>query len=718
MSKYQSDELYDERKEKIISFVNSPEYKPMRISDIMYFFEVPSSDRDLFHNMINSLINEGKLILTKKEKVMTPDKMNIILGTFIGNARGFGFVRRDDPLYDDIFISPDLTNGAMHKDRVWCGIINEDGGRRAEGEIVKVIERSVSNIIGTYEQLRNFGFVIPDDKKTISDIFISKENSRGAVSGHKVVAKLIKPPTANKNPEGKIIEILGHVNDPGVDILSIIRRYELPVDFSDDIYKFIENIPDEVTPEEIEGRKDLRDLPLVTIDGEDAKDLDDAVYVEKLPNGNYSLSVCIADVSHYVTENSPLDKEAYKRGTSVYLVDRVIPMLPHKLSNGICSLNAGTDRLSLSCIMEIDKNGNAVSHEICKSVIRVAERMSYTVVNSLLTEENSPYIERYKSLLPMFEAMEELRNILLTKRIKRGCIEFDFPEAKIILDKDGKPVDIRPYPRNIATSIIEEFMLAANETVAEEFFWLELPFIYRSHEEPDEEKMEKLSTFISKLGYSLKGSKSHPKALQKLLDKSKNTPEDVIINRIVLRSMKQARYTAKNESHFGLAAKYYCHFTSPIRRYPDLQIHRIISEHISGKLNDSRISFLDKKMPETASQCSVRERVAESAERDTEDLKKVEYMSGKIGEEFDAIISHLTPWGLYVELENTVEGLVSLKTLTDDRYIYEEDNLRYIGERTHKVYSIGDKVRVKLVNANLSEMNLDFEFVPDVALSE
>lgn len=707
-----NEELIQERKDKILAFIKDDNYKPMRVHDIALLLEVPISDRALFESIINELIKEGKIVLTKKEKVMFPEMLNIISGTFISNAKGFGFVSTENPFENDIFIAASNINGAMHRDKVFCKVLY-DNGRRPEGEIIKVLERGMNQIVGTFEQSGGFGFVVPDDKKMAQDIFISRENSKGAVTGHKVVVKITKPPADRRNPEGKVVEILGHINDPGVDILSIIRQYDLPSDFPDNVYNQIEKISDEVVPEDIEGRKDLRNITMVTIDGEDAKDLDDAVSLDMLSNGNYKLGVHIADVTNYVRENTHLDKEAFKRGTSVYLVDRVIPMLPHKLSNGICSLNAGVDRLALSCIMEIDESGKVVSHEICQSVINVNKRMSYTVVNDLLTNESSEYLSENEFLIPMFKNMEKLRNILLNKRIKRGAIEFDFAEAKIILDENGKPIDIKAYERNIATSIIEEFMLVCNETVAEEYFWLELPFVYRSHAEPDEEKIEKLSEFISKFGYILKGNGNHPKSIQKILAKAKDKPEDAIINRIVLRSLKQARYTAVNEGHFGLAAKYYCHFTSPIRRYPDLEIHRIIKEHLNGNLSEKRISYLSKKTPEVAKQSSIRERVADEAERETDNLKKVEYMKDKIGECFEGIISGVTSWGIYVELPNTIEGMVSVKNLDDDYYFFDEPNIQYVGEHTGKTYSIGDKVKVVLVKANVYERNLDFEFADE-----
>jgi len=711
MDKEYYDEL-EERKNKILGFINDERYTPMRAVDMALILEVPGKDRFDFEEILKKLEKDGEIVITKKGKIMTPEQLNIISGTFTSHANGFGFVIPDKGIGSDIFVPAYALNGAMHKDKVWCKIANVVG-KRPEGEIVRVVERGMNTIVGTFEKTKGFGFVIPDDKKVAQDIFVPKERSKGAVSGHKVVVKIVKPPENGKSPEGIVTEIIGHVNDPGVDIISIIKQFELPLDFPDEVYREIQKIDDEIDSSDIGNRKDLRDVLMVTIDGEDAKDLDDAVSAEKLSNGNFRLGVHIADVSEYVKENSPLDKEALKRGTSVYLVDRVIPMLPHKLSNGICSLNAGVDRFALSCIMEVDKNGKVVSHEIAESIIRVNKRMSYTVVNDLLTNENSEYFESNKEFMRLFKDLEELRNILLEKRVKRGAVEFDFTEAKIILDENGVPVDIKPYERNVATSIIEECMLVCNETVAEQFFWLEIPFVFRSHSEPDSEKVQKLSEFISKLGYKIRGSSTHPKSFQKVLSQAKNTPEDIIINRVVLRSLKQARYTAQNEGHFGLAAKYYCHFTSPIRRYPDLEIHRIIKEYLNGTLNEKRIRSLNKKVPEIARISSVRERTAEDAERETDNLKKVEFMADKVGLIFDGIISGVTNWGIYVELPNTVEGLIAVRNMTDDYYIYDEENMRYIGERTNKIFAIGDQVKVKLVRANIEERNLDFEFVTD-----
>lgn len=703
--------LYEQRKETVFSFIKDKEYRPMRVKDIAAFLQVPSNEIQLLYDIIDELIEEGKIVETKKGKIVASESLHQYPGTFTGNSRGFGFVSIEG-MENEVFIPANATNGAMHKDKVICRIINKTD-RRAEGEIVKVLSHGMKHIVGTYQKGKNFGFVIPDDKKICDDIYIGPGDNLGAVDGHKVLVKITKAPTEKDNPEGVVTEILGHINDPGVDILSIIMQYDLPTEFPEAVYKEIETINETIDNEDKTGRDDLRDVVMVTIDGEDAKDLDDAVSVKKLDNGNYELGVYIADVSYYVREKSPLDREAYKRGTSVYLVDRVIPMLPHKLSNGICSLNAGEDRFSLCCIMEINGKGEIVSHDIKKAIINVNRRMSYTVVYDLLTNENSQYYEEYKDLVPMFKEMEDLRNILLRKRQKRGAIEFESEEAKIILDEKGKPVDIVKRERNVATSIIEEFMLAANETVAEHFYWLEVPFVYRTHEVPDEEKYDKLQLLVAPFGYVLKGSSKHPKSYQQLLMQTKGKPEEMLIHRMTLRSMKQAKYTAENGRHFGLAATYYCHFTSPIRRYPDLQIHRIISEYLEGKLDEKRINHYKKILTEVAANCSVNERRAEDAERDTDKYKIVEFMQDKVGQEFEGIISGVTSWGIYVELPNTVEGMVSVKDLDDDYYEFDEENMRYIGENTHKTYTIGDKVRVILVRASLEMRTIDFEFVEE-----
>ena len=702
------DSLYNERCEKLIGFLGDKDYRPMTSKDISLILGIRSEDMPMFYDMLSELENKGRIIITKKGKIALPERLDMAAGIFTGNERGFGFVTCEGRK-DDIFIPPSATGGAMHKDRVLVRIVRQTS-RSAEGEVVRVLERGLKTVVGTFEQVKKFGFVKVDDKRFGDDIYIDKKDTMGAVTGHKVVVRITKPKPANgkEKPEGKVIEILGHINDPGVDILSIIKEYDLPTDFSDRVYDEVSAIPEEVLPEDLKDRVDYRDVQMVTIDGEDAKDLDDAVSVAKLDNGNYRLGVYIADVSYYVREGTQLDKEAYKRGTSVYLVDRVIPMLPHRLSNGICSLNAGVDRLSLCCVMEINNKGEVISSDIQKAVINVDRRMSYTVVNDLLTNEDSEYRQEYDSLMPMFRLMKELRDILFEKRRKRGAIEFDFKEADIVLDDKGKPVDIKPHERNIATSIIEEFMLAANECIAEHYFWLSLPFVYRVHEEPDDEKVERLREFIGKMGYVIKGNTTHPKSFQKLLDEVKGKPEELVVDKMVLRSLKRARYTPENDVHFGLAAKYYCHFTSPIRRYPDLQIHRIISENLQGTLNSKRIASYNKPLPAVAEHCSVTERLADDAERDTDKYKIAQYMRSRIGCEYDGIVSGVNSWGMYVELPNTVEGLVSTKNMTDDVYIYDEDNLRLMGDHTHKTYTIGDKVKVVVAGASLGDKTVDF----------
>ena len=704
-------EMMERRKLKIQQYLESKEYIPMKRKDICTMLSVPKEDRQYFEQIVNELLEEGKAVETKKGKLMSPKALNMEQGTFLAHSKGFGFVEREQG--EDIFIPANQINGAMHKDKVLYRINRkEEYGKRAEGEIVKILKRGNIKIVGTFEQCKGFGFVLPDNKKVTKDIFISKENSMGAVTGHKVVAEITVYGDETKNPEGEIIEILGHINDPGVDILSIIREYDLPVDFPEDVYKQIENLEMEVLQKDREGREDFTGYKTVTIDGEDAKDLDDAISLDILENGNFLLGVHIADVSHYVRENTPLDKEAYKRGTSVYLVDRVIPMLPHKLSNGICSLNPHEDRLALSCIMEINHKAEVVNHRVVKSVIHSDKRMTYTAVREVLEEKTPALLEEYADFVDMLENMNRLRILLAEKRKKRGSVNFDLPESKIILDENGKPIDIKPYERSIATNMIEEFMLICNETIAEDFFWQEVPFLFRSHEIPDEQKLQKMEDFIRNFGYHLKGSKDdiHPKAIQQMLLKAEGKDEERIITRVVLRSMKQARYTAENGGHFGLAAKYYCHFTSPIRRYPDLQIHRIIKWILDGQMTEKKQKSLNKVMPDVAKQCSMRERTAEDAERATDDLKKAEYMADKIGMEYEGIISSLTSWGIYVELPNTVEGMVPLQSLEDDFYIYDEENMIIYGEHSNKKYMLGQKVNIIVTKVDIELKNIDFVF--------
>ena len=583
------------------------------------------------------------------------------------------------------------------------------GDKRCEGKIIKIIEHQIKEVVGTYQKSKTFGFVVPDNKKICYDIFVPQEKSMGAVTGHKVVVELTSYGTLKKNPEGRVKEIIGHINDPGTDIMSIIKAYDLPMEFPESVMKSLNDIPDELSPKDYAGRVDLRDLQTVTIDGEDAKDLDDAITVSE-ENGIYHLGVHIADVSNYVKEYSPLDKEAYKRGTSVYLVDRVIPMLPHKLSNGICSLNQGCDRLALSCLMDIDEKGNVISHKICESVINVDRRMTYTNVKKILENEDEEILNEYKDFADMFRLMEKLALILRQRRFKRGSIDFDFPETKITLNDKGEPVEIKPYDRNTATRIIEDFMLIANETVAEDYFWQEIPFLYRSHENPDPEKIRRLGTFINNFGYSIKiGDEIHPKELQKLLGKIEGSDEENLIARLTLRSMKRASYTTECVGHFGLAAKYYCHFTSPIRRYPDLQIHRIIKENLHGGMSDKRSEHFAAILPEVAKQTSATERRADDAERDTDKLKMVQYMEKHIGETFEGVVSGMTAWGIYVELPNTVEGMISVASLRDGYYIYDENHYEMVNETTGRTFKLGQRLNVKVINCDKILRTIDFE---------
>ena len=695
-------------------------YKPMTVQELEQSFGLEGSDEfKAFVKLLNQLENEGKIYRTRNNRYGVPERMNLLRGRIQAHPKGFAFLIPDEPDHPDVYIHANDLKTAMNGDIVLARVTSKGGADgRPEGEVVRVVQRAITEIVGTFENYESFGFVIPDDKRINRDLFIPREGMRGAVTGQKVVARIVTYPEGRSAATGEIIEILGHKDDPGVDILSIIRKHQLPERFPDDVMAEAEAVPDRISEEEIvaQGRRDLRSKKIVTIDGEDAKDLDDAVCVERLPNGNYLLGVHIADVGYYVKENSALDREAYRRGTSVYLVDRVIPMLPHRLSNGICSLNPKVDRLTLSCEMEFDaETVRLVRHDIFPSVIRTTERMTYTNVRKILVDDDPELKERYADLVDMFKLMEELARKLRAKRMKRGAIDFELAEAKIIVDENGKPVDIVKRERSIAEMIIEEFMLAANETVAEHFHWLKVPFLYRIHEDPDPEKLQHFIRFAANFGYIVKGkgNKVHPRALQDLLEEIRGTKEETVISTMMLRSMKQARYEAESLGHFGLAAEFYTHFTSPIRRYPDLVIHRIIREVLTngGTLSAKRIDELAGKLPDIARQSSERERVAVEAERDTEQLKKCEYMLDKIGEEFDGIISGVTSFGIFVELGNTVEGMIRLSDLTDDYYHFHEEHMALIGERTARVFRIGDEVRVRVERVNMDEHQIDFSIV-------
>ena len=701
---------YEYRKKMIYDFMCEDMYVPMKIKELCIVLGVTKQDRPVLERILLELQEEGKIELSKRGKYSKAESKNVT-GVFTAHQRGFGFVTIEGE-NEDIFIPGDKVNGAMHMDTVEIAVLPTTSGKRKEGAVLKVIERGMKHVVCTYEASENFGFAVPDNTRFGSDIFIPKGKSMGAVAGHKVVVEVTSYGKKDKKPEGRVVEIIGHINDPGTDILSIVKAYDMPVEFSEKIMHQVENVSKEVTDADMAGRMDLRDWTMVTIDGEDAKDLDDAVSLF-MDGDNYVLGVHIADVSNYVQEHSALDVEALKRGTSVYLVDRVIPMLPHALSNGICSLNEAQNRLTLSCIMTINPKGEVIDHKIAETVIRTNRRMTYTNVKKILEDKDPEVMEEYKELVPMFEKMAELASILRKRRMKRGSIDFDFPETKVILNDKGEPIDIKPYDRNVATKLIEDFMLIANETVASHFFWQEIPFVYRTHENPDTEKIHKLSTFINNFGYSLHigADEVHPKELQKLLEKIEGTDEEALISRLTLRSMKQARYTTACTGHFGLAANYYCHFTSPIRRYPDLQIHRIIKETLRGRMNAKRIEHYESILDEVAKQSSQMERRADEAERETIKLKKCEYMAKHVGEEFEGVISGVTEWGFFVELPNTVEGLVRVTELKDDFYQFYEDNYELVGEATNKRYKLGQKVKVVVESTDKLMRTIDFALV-------
>ena len=768
------EKLMEERKNMLLDLMKDPTYVPMKLKELALLLGVTKEQRGELEEVLNELVASGKVGISKKGKYARSEVF-AQTGVFAAHHRGFGFVTIEGR-EDDLFIPPDDTGDAMDGDTVQV-VINENGrGGRTEARVLKVLKHANETLIGTFEKNKNFGFVIPDNPRITMDIFIPQGKENGAVSGHKVVVKLDTYAAKNKNPEGHVKEILGHINDPGVDILSIVRAYGLPEEFPEEVMEEVSHVPEALSPEYVEeeieknGRVDLRNVPMVTIDGEDAKDLDDAVSVSKETiNGEtiYHLGVHIADVSHYVKEKSPLDEEAYKRGTSVYLVDRVIPMLPHRLSNGICSLNAGCDRLAMSCLMDIDEKGIIVGHKICESVVNIDRRMTYTAVNAILEAKNGKNsgedaeleetngrnqderfendeqkkskrslknvqaddlekkkdaakekaefakkcLEEYEDFVPMFLLLDETARVLREKRMARGAVDFDFPECKIILDAKGRPVEIKPYERNAATMLIEDCMLAANETVAEDYYWQQAPFLYRSHEKPDGEKIKRFGILINNFGYSirLQNGELHPKEMQKLLAKVAGSPEEALLARLALRSMKQAKYTTDCMGHFGLAANYYTHFTSPIRRYPDLQIHRIIKENLHGGLKQTRFKHYQNLLPEVAKHTSTTERRADDAERDTDKVKMVEYMEKHMGEEFDGVISGMTAWGMYVELPSTIEGMVSVTSLRDGYYIYDENHYEMVNETTGRTFKLGQKVTVKVVATNKILRTIDFE---------
>lgn len=707
--------LYEKRKNLICELVNDKFYVPMKEKELAAFMQVRPEEREELKTILNELMMEGRLQISKRGKYSKGEEGGGLVGTFISHPKGFGFVEIEGRS-EDLYIPESGVNGAFHQDQVQVELLKGQGGRRQEARIVKILSHGLTKVVGTYQKSKSFGFVIPDLEKISTDIYIPAEGSKGAVTGHKVVVELTDYGDDKHKPEGRITEILGHVNDPGVDILSIVKGYDLPVEFEEKLLNQAERVGKPVSEADMAGRRDLRSLQMVTIDGEDAKDLDDAVSLTR-EGENYCLGVHIADVSNYVQENSALDREALNRGTSVYLVDRVIPMLPHTLSNGICSLNQGEDRLALSCLMKVNKKGEVISYEIAETVICVDRRMSYTAVRKILEEGDLELIQEYEELVPMFQDMQELAAILRKKRRQRGSIDFDFPESKIILDQKGNPVSIEPYERNVATDLIEDFMLLANETVAQHFYWMEVPFLYRTHETPDTEKIEKLATFIHNFGYHIKIKTSdhevHPKEIQKLLASIEGTEEEVLIARLALRSMKQAKYSVECTGHFGLACACYCHFTSPIRRYPDLQIHRIIKEQLRGRLMEKRIDHYKEILPEVARQTSRLERRADEAERETDKLKKAQYMKHHIGETLEGIISGITAWGIYVELPNTVEGMIHVARLTGDYYYYKEETFEMVGRDTGRCFKLGQRLKVFVDSVDMVSKSVDFLLAED-----
>ena len=705
----------DDREQKILDFMSDDDYVPMKAKEIAMLMRVPKNEYHDFLEIIGKLELELKIEKNRKNRYKISQK-TYYDGFYRKNQKGFGFVKLEDR-EDEIYISKENSLNALNGDHVLIEITEEENKiKRAEGKIVRILKHEKDTVVGTFQYNKNFGFVIPDDKNFGTDIFISKKNFGKARNNHKVLVKITKYPDKEKKAEGKIIEVLGNVNEAGVDMLSIIKEHKLPAKFPEAVVEEAKRCGNKIDKKDIPNRRDFRDKVIFTIDGEDAKDLDDAVRVEKLDNGNYKLEVHIADVSYYVKENSLLDSEALVRGTSIYMLGRVIPMLPRELSNGICSLNAGEDRFTLSCIMEIDNNGNVVSSDICKGIICVTERMSYTNVQKILDGEDNEVLEKYKPYIEEFKLMEELAHILKNRRLENGYLGYlnlDIPETKIELDIDGKVVGVGKYETTFANEIIEQFMLTANETVAEKFYWLDAPFIYRVHEEPDLEKVKELNKFLYNYGLKIKASKDniYPKEFEKVLEEIKGKEEERVISTLILRTLKLARYEAENKGHFGIASKYYCHFTSPIRRYPDLFIHRVISRYLENNyiIDEDEYNMLEKQAEDRSIKSSEREKVATEVEREAEKMKMAEYMESKVGEEYDAIVSSITSFGMFAELENTIEGLIRFDSLGDEYFIYDEDRKILMGEVTKKTYKIGDKIRIRVLRASKELREIDFE---------
>lgn len=704
-------------KEKILTFMKDEAYKPLTINELMHSFEVESSMKKEMLKTLNELENEGSIIFTRSQRYGLPEKMNLVTGTLDGNQKGFAFLRPDDKTINDIFISPVDMNGAMHGDRVIVRPMKStEEVKSPEGKVIRIIERANEFVIGTFQKSKSFGFVVPDDKRISFDVFIPREEFNGANTNDKVNVKITEWPDKRKNPEGSIVDIIGDIEDTKTHIEAVLLNKKVRQVFPDDVIKEAIRVSENgIHEEEYKRRTDLRDLPIITIDGEDAKDLDDAVYVEKLSDNEYKLGVHIADVTHYVKEDRKLDKEALKRATSIYLVDRVIPMLPKELSNGVCSLNPNEDKLTLSCEMIINEKGIVVDYKIFESIIKNHYRMTYTDVSNILESDDADLSEKYKEIVPMLKTMEELSYLLRKKREVRGAIDFDFPETKIIYDETGKAIDVTKYERRVSNKIIEEFMLVCNETIAEHYYWLNMPFVYRIHEDPDEEKMFEFSTLVHNLGYTLKGvnNEIHPRELQQLLIKIKGTKEESLINNMMLRSLRKAIYSPNSTEHFGLAAQYYCHFTSPIRRYPDLQIHRIIKGQLNGKFSEQDYQRLNERTAMVSEQSSKMERVADEIERDCDKIKIAEYMSDKIGEEYDGVVSGVTSFGLFIELENSVEGLVHISNMVDDFYIFDSEKRELLGKTSRKLFKIGDKVKIRVEKVSIARAEIDFALIDE-----
>lgn len=703
-----------EQEQKILDFMKEEDYVPMKAKEIAMLMRVPKSEYNKFLETLGNLELELKIQKNRRNRYRISEK-TYYEGYYRKNQKGFGFVKIEEQ-EDEIYIAKENSLNALNGDRVLVEIIEEKNKvKNAEGKIAKILKHEKDTIVGIFQNSKNFGFVVPDDKNFGTDIYIAKKNFGKARNNHKVLVKIIKYPQNAKKAEGKILEVLGNVNEAGVDMLSLIKEHKLPSKFPEPVIEEAKKCGDSIDQNDIKNRVDFRGRNIFTIDGEDAKDLDDAVRVEKLENGNYKLEVHIADVSHYVKEDSLLDQEALLRGTSIYMLGRVIPMLPRELSNGICSLNSGVDRFTLSCIMEINKNGKVVSSEICKGIINVTERMSYTDVQKIIEGSDKKVLERYQKYIQEFRNMEKLAIILKNRRMENGYLNLDIPESKIELDIDGRVTNITKYETTFAHEIIEQFMLTANETIAEKFFWLEAPFIYRVHEEPDIEKVQELNKFLFNFGLKIKANKDniYPKEFAKILEEVKGKEEEKVVSNLVLRTLKVARYEEKNKGHFGIASKYYCHFTSPIRRYPDLFIHRVISKYLEENYCVSP-KFIEKYRQEAearSKQASEREKVATQVEREAEDIKKAEYMESKIGEEYEGIVSSITPFGMFVELENTVEGLIRFERLGNEYFIYDEEKKQLIGERTNTIYKIGDKVKIRVANSSKLLRQIDFEIV-------